>query len=121
MSDSIEAERRLFYVAITRARKGVLIGTLTQPSRFIAEINLRETEPIMGAIHWLASGDQRARDDLIDAMQNGGVSPNLLHNLISGYLPDMGENEMISQIQNGRMSSSPSQEIVNVVKEVMKG
>ena len=121
MSESIEAERRLFYVAITRARKGVLIGTSTKPSRFIAEINLRETEPIMGAIQWLANGDQRARDDLIDAMQNGGVPPNLLHNLISGYLPDMGENEMISQIQNGWMSSSPSQETGNVVKEVIKG
>ena len=42
LSDKLESERRLFYVAITRARKGVFIGTGNHPSRFISEIQLEE-------------------------------------------------------------------------------
>jgi DNA helicase-2/ATP-dependent DNA helicase PcrA len=42
LSDKLESERRLFYVAITRARKGVFIGTGIHPSRFISEIQLEE-------------------------------------------------------------------------------
>jgi len=42
LSDKLESERRLFYVAITRARKGVFIGTGNHPSRFICEIQLEE-------------------------------------------------------------------------------
>jgi DNA helicase-2/ATP-dependent DNA helicase PcrA len=42
LSDKLEGERRLFYVAITRARKGVFIGTGNHPSRFISEIQLEE-------------------------------------------------------------------------------
>jgi len=42
LSDRLESERRLFYVAITRARKGVFIGTGNHPSRFLAEIQLQE-------------------------------------------------------------------------------
>jgi DNA helicase-2/ATP-dependent DNA helicase PcrA len=42
VTDVLESERRLFYVAITRARKGVMIGTSAEPSRFISELGLRE-------------------------------------------------------------------------------
>jgi DNA helicase-2/ATP-dependent DNA helicase PcrA len=41
-TDQLESERRLFYVALTRARKGVLIGTSSEPSRFIQELQLQE-------------------------------------------------------------------------------
>lgn len=40
MSTTLENERRLFYVALTRARKGVLIATAVEPSRFLAEMQL---------------------------------------------------------------------------------
>lgn len=42
LSDRLESERRLFYVALTRARKGVLIGTGSSPSRFLQELELEE-------------------------------------------------------------------------------
>jgi DNA helicase-2/ATP-dependent DNA helicase PcrA len=42
LSNKLESERRLFYVAITRARKGVFIGTSNHPSRFLSEIQLEE-------------------------------------------------------------------------------
>ena len=38
LTDQLEGERRLFYVALTRARKGVLIGTSGEPSRFLTEM-----------------------------------------------------------------------------------
>jgi len=41
-TDQMESERRLFYVGLTRARIGVLIGTSTNPSRFIQELQLQE-------------------------------------------------------------------------------
>ena len=54
---------------------------------------ISETEKIMRPLQWLAAGDQHARDVLIRALRNGGVTPNLMHNLINGYLSDMGEDE----------------------------
>jgi DNA helicase-2/ATP-dependent DNA helicase PcrA len=42
LSSKLESERRLFYVAITRARKGVFIGTGNQPSRFLMEMESEE-------------------------------------------------------------------------------
>lgn len=42
LSDKLESERRLFYVALTRARKGVFIGAGERPSRFLAEIQPQE-------------------------------------------------------------------------------
>jgi DNA helicase-2/ATP-dependent DNA helicase PcrA len=45
-TDVLESERRLFYVALTRAKKGVLIGTSADPSRFIQELQLQEGETI---------------------------------------------------------------------------
>ena len=41
-SDPLESERRLFYVALTRAKQGVLIGTGENPSRFLEEMDLQE-------------------------------------------------------------------------------
>ena len=43
LSDKLESERRLFYVAITRARKGVFIGVGNSPSRFLDELQLKHT------------------------------------------------------------------------------
>ena len=68
MSSLVESERRLFYVAMTRARKGVLIGTSRFPSRFITEIQLKETEAVMAAVAWLAIGDAAAEQDLLNAL-----------------------------------------------------
>ena len=53
----LESERRLFYVALTRARKGVLIGTSQNPSRFLEEIQLDDTDAVMDAVTHLAAGD----------------------------------------------------------------
>lgn len=44
LSDRLESERRLFYVAITRARKGIFIGAGSHPSRFLTEIQPKEVQ-----------------------------------------------------------------------------
>ena len=53
MSTALENERRLFYVALTRARKGVLIGSSSRPSRFLQEMSLQETESLL---NWPGQG-----------------------------------------------------------------
>jgi len=54
LSDSLESERRLFYVAITRAMKKVYIGTTddddNKPSRFLEEIEFNKTKKILDPI-----------------------------------------------------------------------
>ena len=92
-----------------------MIGTSNEPSRFLEESRVTETEKIMRPLQWLAAGDQRAREVLIRALQNGGVTPNLMQNLINGYLSDIGEDELVNQM----MSSTHAGEPVDVLKEVM--
>lgn len=71
---AIENERRLFYVAITRARKAVYIGTIAPPpssagrepgvpipSRFLEEMLLAETSDLLGPIARLESLTKKDR------------------------------------------------------------
>jgi DNA helicase II / ATP-dependent DNA helicase PcrA len=99
LSNVMESERRLFYVAVTRARKGVLIGTSQVPSRFIQEALLQETESIMSTVQMLASGDARAKDQLLNLLQSSYLPPGLLKNLVVGYLPDMHEGALADEIE----------------------
>jgi DNA helicase II / ATP-dependent DNA helicase PcrA len=99
MSSKLESERRLFYLALTRARKGVLIGGTGNPSRFLAEIRVADTEVVTNAIQHLASGDTTARKTLLQSLRPNGIMPNLLNNLLSGYLPDMGEQSLAAQFR----------------------
>ncbi len=46
LSSKLEAERRLFYVALTRARVGVYIGVGRKPSRFLAELPLDQPNSV---------------------------------------------------------------------------
>jgi len=114
MSSLVESERRLFYVAMTRARKGVLIGTSRFPSRFITEIQLKETEAVMAAVAWLATGDAAAEQDLLNALQGGGARPGILKSLTGGYLPDMGQSDLAVQIQSTWVIPAPSPQVQQV-------
>ena len=115
MSNVAENERRLFYVGITRARKGVLIGTSEIPSRFVAEIKFRETEEVIEAMLLLANGERGAEQDLLAALQNGGGQPGILQNLANGYLPDLGQKLLAEQIQRTWALPSQAQEVKQVI------
>jgi ATP-dependent exoDNAse (exonuclease V) beta subunit len=111
MSSKLESERRLFYVALTRARKGVLIGASENASRFLNEIQLRDTDAVMGAVQHLASGEANSAVILRQALQACNIPPSLLNNLISGYLPDMGHTQLANQIQRDFQFLAQSVEI----------
>ena len=89
MSSAIENERRLFYVGITRARKGVIIGTASVPSRFLQEIQLPQTQKVMTLVEAIATGQECAKDDLISLIRSNGHGDVLKTNLINGYLPEL--------------------------------
>ena len=98
MSSKLESERRLFYVALTRARKGVLIGASSNPSRFLEEIHIQDTEPAMRAVQHLANGDSSAAGYLKRILQKEIIRGTLLNNLIEGYLPDMGQQALALEL-----------------------
>lgn len=99
MSSALENERRLFYVAITRARKSVTIGTMGKPSRFLEEIQIDRTRPVMTAMQWLASGDSKAAVDLGRSLPTVARFPAFYNNLLSGYLPDLGQVDLIEALK----------------------
>lgn len=103
MSNALENERRLFYVGITRARKGVLIGTSTLPSRFLQEIQLLPTRTIMTLVEALASGQVDAENMLLDALSKDGHNQLLLKNLIEGYLSDLSQNRLALDLSYARV------------------
>lgn len=106
-SEAIENERRLFYVALTRARKAVYIGTSAPatkggdssrlPSRFLDEIQLRPTVSVMGALQRLASGVGRARRDLLISVKRFGGVRKITKSLVR-YLMDVGDETLTGEV-----------------------
>ena len=111
LSSKLESERRLFYVALTRARKGVLIGASSNPSRFLEEIRLADTSAVMNAVEHLAGGDQQAVQALQQSLQHSGIQPVLLNNLTGGYLPDMGQQALAQRIRQEWVIPIPAQSV----------
>ena len=113
-SEAIENERRLFYVALTRAREGVYIGTGTtredalsqKPSRFIDEIQFESTTKIMTDVQKIASGNEGSKADLLSHITLLGGIKSLIQNLLSHYLVVLGDQPLIGEVAS-RVSSSP--------------
>jgi DNA helicase-2/ATP-dependent DNA helicase PcrA len=107
-SEAIENERRLFYVAVTRARKAVYIGAPARclnglavshlPSRFVDEMLLDSTVAVMGALQRYASGAQEARSDLMGAVVEHGGIRRITRNLIAEYLKDLGDEALTGEL-----------------------
>lgn len=89
MSSAVDNERRLFYVGLTRARKGVFIGTGSTPSRFLQEMQINKTETVMSAIQSIAAGNSEGENLLESTLQHLSLPTVIQNNLISGYLADM--------------------------------
>lgn len=100
-SQAVENERRLFYVALTRARKAVYIGTAARPkgtsdslpSRFLDELLLTPTLEVMGTLQRLAAGQGDAAALLSAVRRHGGVRP-VIQQLLAGYLKDVGNQDL---------------------------
>ena len=106
-SEAIENERRLFYVALTRAKKEVYIGTVKppvnsssspKPSRFLDEIRRVPTARIMEALQRLASGDRKGRQELIKWLKLYGNIPLISRALTAEYLRDVGDGDLLAEV-----------------------
>ncbi len=109
-SEAIENERRLFYVAVTRAKREVYIGTSSSPtkgrqsrsssnlpSRFLDEIQLEPTVEVMSALQRLASGVRGAKDNLIACVTRFGGFRRVMKTL-TGYLADIGDKSLTGEV-----------------------
>ncbi len=106
-SPLIESERRLFYVAITRARKGLYIGCTQAgpgrnpkpvPSRFIAELRLEATRRVIGQILALYRGDETARRRLMAFAEDGSMPRELLDGIIRTYVRRLVEPDFAGRL-----------------------
>jgi len=108
-SEAIENERRLFYVALTRAKKAVYIGAINSahggnrqlgeslPSRFLEEMRLVPTIAIMESLQRLANGDRQARADFLKSLRQYGGIRTIAGNLQSGYLRAFSDDPIFSE------------------------
>jgi len=105
-SEAIENERRLFYVALTRAKEAVYIGTgstregsqSNKPSRFIDESQVEPTVKVMTALQQVAAGRQDAKTTLLSHLTQFGGIKSLIQNLLSYYLVALGDQSLIGKI-----------------------
>ncbi len=102
-SEMMDNERRLFYVAITRARKGVIISSRpimqgkvknydgAGPSRFLTEMQIEPTRRLMDALTDFAqSQNEESEKKLRNAVLENGEARLAIRNLHGHYLKDMG-------------------------------
>jgi len=131
-SDPIENERRLFYVAITRAKKSVLIGipsvntgdhsqsTTPQVSQFIEEMNLCPTQEIFHEFHQVMKNPQYDRKNLEKNLINHAGHKNLINNVLLNYLTKNNISlslETIKKIESIPISPPQSIHKTNTLKE----
>jgi DNA helicase-2/ATP-dependent DNA helicase PcrA len=108
-SESIENERRLFYVALTRSIKAAFISTSRPPdkgvqdqsarlpSRFLAELRLPETEHAMSAIQQVACSADNSKENLLRAAAHAGGIRVIRDNLLA-YLSDLGQHQLAAEV-----------------------
>ena len=110
-SEMMDNERRLFYVAITRARKGVIISSrpLVQgkvkgyegagPSRFLSEIQFEPTRRLMDALtNFAQSQNEETEKKLKDSVRENGEARLAIRNVHAHYLKDMGCTALSEEI-----------------------
>ena len=124
-SAPIDSERRLFYVALTRARKGVYIGAGSRTSkdfrgnsppsssRFLNELALEPTVEIMSAMQGCISDNPNAESDLVASIARNSRTKSILGNLVSHYLKGKKFRNLKRKVRN-LVSREPEQKSVNL-------
>jgi DNA helicase II / ATP-dependent DNA helicase PcrA len=119
-SEMMDNERRLFYVAITRARKGVIISARPMqskvkghegagPSRFLREMQIEPTRKIMDALtNFAQSQNDETEKKLKETVRENGEARLAIKNLHTHYLKDMGCPALADEI--AKMSEIQSEE-----------
>jgi DNA helicase-2/ATP-dependent DNA helicase PcrA len=124
-TDIIEDERRVFFVAITRARKGIFIGTSKppmmgfqegsshpMPSRFIKEMAIEVTERAIAAIQGILNGNEDAKSELFETIKQSGHDVDIVEDTIQNYLSekysDFIGKEVMPLIEKVREENKPA-------------
>lgn len=99
LSDSLESERRLFYVAITRAIKKVYLGTtlseVNKPSRFFEEMLHARTKKVL---HPLVKNEFKIEEWLKDIKPELGLKK-LMEN-VKLYLDKLGYDDLRRKVDD---------------------
>jgi DNA helicase-2/ATP-dependent DNA helicase PcrA len=109
LSESIENERRLFYVALTRATKGIFIGASSPdgerslPSRFLDEIELDETKKGLASMQKIISTQRENPGSFIGDLSGIKGSFSLAKNA-QKYIENIFGKEIASKL-DGLVSS----------------
>jgi superfamily I DNA/RNA helicase len=111
-SEALENERRLFYVALTRAKIAVFVGSCrppdkgvsekgceTLPSRFISEMRVPDTLAAMWAIHRIASGELQSSDEVV-AIAREACDAQIIRDNFLAYLSKLGKRELLQSVSN---------------------
>jgi DNA helicase II / ATP-dependent DNA helicase PcrA len=113
-SARIESERRLFYVALTRARKAVYIGARSIPgsprdgdsppvaSCFLNEMGLEPTREVMNALQACAAGKPGAEAVMLTALKKIHGLGNVAVNLATHYIKSLKGKRFQNLIQQTR-------------------
>jgi DNA helicase-2/ATP-dependent DNA helicase PcrA len=128
-SEMMDNERRLFYVAITRARKGVIISARpTQskvkgyegagPSRFLHEMQIEPTRKVMDALtNFAQSQNEETEKRLKETVKGNGEARLAIKNLHAHYLKDMGCSALadeVAKIAEGQLEEVRRKEKIKV-------
>ncbi|MEM6283769.1 MAG: ATP-dependent helicase [Chloroflexota bacterium] len=107
VSPGLDDERRLFYVALTRAKQRVVIGTVRQPTQ--AEVTAKDNPPIPS--YFLEEMELDDTRTAIDLLQSGSIPKltatlkqslhlySLTENAANVYLPAIGETSATSDLK----------------------
>ena len=112
-SPGLESERRLFYVALTRAKKRVIIGVPSKKdqasmSRFIEEMQVGPTRDVMDSLRKFAGAKDLGRK-VVDAFKRIGNFRHITANVLAHYLPDL-QAEHLAEDLTKELSTLPVKE-----------
>jgi len=110
----IENERRLFYVAITRARKAVYIGTVPmptnnkgrKPSRFLEEISIDSCESTLLGLTEINNWPKEKVDDWLKRVELHAGKKSLMDNLLT-YIENLGNEDLLVKVARLSASTAP--------------
>lgn len=114
---SIENERRLFYVAITRARKALYIGTIPKPqtptdplpSRFLEEVNLEGCQDILSGLSNVRDWSDDQINKWMTKVKTHAGKKSLIRNL-EKYLSRLEADNLLGQVSRIN-ASTPAEPI----------
>lgn len=120
-SEAIENERRLYYVAITRAKCEVYIGTAgaqsandslwssaVLPSRFLDETQIEPAVQVMSALQRQVSGHAQGRSDIVTSVGRFASQRRLMESLLTQYLSRLGDIDLLTML-SGVMARAKEQ------------